>query len=90
MTKSIINSKQVKMAVRKAVDEALKECAFQQEAHGKTYDGVPQSNEAKEFSEAKPTQVKITIDFYFGEETHTNKHGKLVCVPIVNLTSIEQ
>lgn len=40
----------------------------------------------REFANAKPTQAKITIEFYFGEETHTNKRGKLVCMPVIDLT----
>lgn len=89
MVKSIINSHPIKLAVRKVVDKALKECAYQQAASGESYNGADPSDEMKEFSEAKPTQAKITIDFYFGEETHADKHGKLVCIPVVDLTNIK-
>jgi hypothetical protein len=98
MTKSIINSEQVKKAVHDVVDKALEECAYQQEAHGKPYEGFDESKsmglleptaEMKTVSESKPTQVKITVEFFFGEETHTNKRGKLVCIPVVDLTNIK-
>jgi hypothetical protein len=106
MTKSIINSEQLKKVVHDVVDKALEECAYQQEANGMPYEGFDCKNlneyglptsmgliepnvEMKEFSNTKPTQAKITIEFYFGEETHKNKHGKLVCMPVIDLTNIK-
>lgn len=50
---------------------------------------IEPSDEMKAFSEIKPTQVKISIEFYFGEETHTDKRGKLFSVPVVDLTNIK-
>jgi hypothetical protein len=106
MPKSIINSERVKKAVHDVMDKALEECAYQQEAHGKSYEGFDESklnemglptsmglleptDEMKTFSESKPTQVKITVEFFFGEETHANKRGKLVCTPVINLIDIK-
>jgi hypothetical protein len=105
MTKSIINSESVKKVVYKAMDEALEQCAHQQNANGMPYEGfdydnldenglpasmglIQPSNEMKAFSETKPTQAKITIEFYFGEETHQNKHGKLISIPVIDLKNI--
>jgi hypothetical protein len=99
---SVINSEQVKNAVLTAMNNVLETCAEQQNANGLPYEGfdsneeglltsiglVEPSAEMKEFSNAKPTQVKITVEFYFGEETHQDKHGKLLCQPVIDLTNI--
>jgi hypothetical protein len=50
---------------------------------------VEPSVEMKKFSDTKPTQAKITIEFYFGEESHRDKHGKLFCMPVIDLTNIK-
>lgn len=102
MPNSIINSKRIKQAVHDVVDKALEECASQQEANGKPYEGfdynslnenglptsmglIEPSVEMKTLSETKPTQVKITIEFYFGE----GNRSQLICQPTIDLTSIK-
>lgn len=84
--KSAIKSKKVKKLIAKAIDNAVEACAFQHEANGKSYNGFEPSAEMKKFANSSPTQVKITLEFYFGEETHNNKHGILFCQPVIDLT----
>lgn len=100
MIKSVINSDTVKKIVHEVVDSTLDACACQQEANDEPYmgyhtgeDGIPieigmcePSSEMKEFARAKPTKVKMTFEFYFGEETHSAKHAKLFCMPVINLS----
>jgi hypothetical protein len=97
MIKSIINSKQFKSKILNTVDKALEDCSSQQESWGLSYiENVDHDNvilinsfkhslELKKLAETKPTRVKITIEFYFGEDTHNNKYGQLICAPIIDL-----
>lgn len=50
---------------------------------------VEPSVEMKTFSETSPTQLKLTLEFYFDEATHMNKHGKLFCQPVINLMNLK-
>jgi hypothetical protein len=101
--KSIINSEQVKKLVIEVVENALNECAHQQECNGEPYECFDCSDpnntvslgmmrptvEMRALSDTPPTQLKLSFDFYFGTDTHADKRGRLVCQPSIDLTKIK-